>query len=139
MVIEPNGTVSSAVIPLYVIIRPYQITRETMIDGTISTYLGGDCHAEYNPANRELFVIIETKELHISMYGERVDGNEVDTFIGPVSEDGKVWTPQWIQLFNYGPDFPQDVNNIEPNPLPIFLDKVEDWRPPVDKQASPRR
>jgi hypothetical protein len=136
MVIEPNGIVSSALIPVgEVVIRPHQTTTVAMIDGNFSTYTGGDCFAEYNPANRELFVYIEVNDINIRAFNYRLEhGSTVDRFTGPVSEDGLVWKPSWINIFDYGPEFPQDVNAIEPEPC--IFDKVDSTLRPDSGQAS---
>jgi hypothetical protein len=138
MTIEPNGIVSSALIPLgEVTVRPHQTTEMKMIDGkSVSTFTGGDMFAEYNPANRELFVFIEVKEFHVRVFDVRTGGNTVSRFTGPVSGDGSVWSPDWIEIFDYGPKLPMDVNAIEPS-LCIF-DKVEEKQPTQEMQNKPK-
>ena len=127
-VIEPNGVVSSADIYLMnITIRPHQTTFVKMKDGNVSDFTTGDLSAEYNPANRELFVFIELRKFLIRFFDIRTGGSQVDRFIGPVSEDGKTWNCEWISLFDYGPDLPQDVNEMAPS-LCIF-DKVEEYKP----------
>jgi len=124
MVIEPNGVVSEAEIPLMMtIIRPHHNTKREMIDSSISDFNGGDMFADYNPATRGLTVFIELKSFLVRYYDIRTGGSRIDTFTGPVSKDGKVWKCDWISVFDYGPDLPQDVNEIEPTPC--TFDKVE--------------
>ena len=124
-VIEPNGVVSSAVIPLMnTTLKPHQTTLVKMNDENESTFTGGDIFAEYNPVNRELFVFIELKKFQIRYYDIRTGGSTVDRFTGPVSENGLVWRPEWINIFDYGPELPQSVDSIEPSPC--IFDKVEE-------------
>jgi len=124
IVIEPNGVVSSVVIPLMETeVKPHHTTEVEMRDGSTSTFTGGDFVAECNPITRELSVIAETKEFNIRFLDNRLDGNRLDSFSGPVSEDGEVWEPNWIEVFDYGPNFPQDENDIYPEP--VVFDKVE--------------
>jgi hypothetical protein len=112
IVLSPDGTVSSAVIPMGVAeVRPNQTTRFEMMDGSYSTFKAGNCVVEYAPATRELFVSIRMEEIHVVYLDNKIDGNSIDRFIGPVSQDGKVWTADWITVFDYGPRFPQDVND----------------------------
>jgi len=135
IVIEPNGTVGSAFIPLEVWVRPHQTTRLEMVDGNFSTFTGGDFLAEYNPANRELSVYIEVRKFNVRVFDVRTGGSTVDRFIGPVSEDGKVWRPDWINVFDYGPDLPQGEDTIAPA-LCVF-DKIEEKQQPTDGQKPP--
>ena len=125
IVLSPDGTVSSAVVHMgNVEIRPNQTTRMKMKDGSWSTFKAGDSIVDYTPATRDLFVSVEVEEMHIVYMDNVIDGNSIDRFVGPVSEDGKVWTADWINVFDYGPRFPQDPNNIFAEPL--IFDKIED-------------
>lgn len=105
-------------------IRPNQTTKVEMIDGSISTFKAGDCIVEYIPNTRELFVSVEMKEIHVVYLDNMLDGNSIDRFVGPVSKDGKTWTADWINVFDYGPHFPQDANDIYAGPL--IFEKVKD-------------
>lgn len=96
-----------------------------MKDGSISSITAGPCYAEYEPITRELFVSVELDEIHIRYMDHAMDGNRVDKFIGMVSEDGTTWTPDLITVFDYGPDMPQDVNDIYPEPM-VFEKVVEE-------------
>jgi hypothetical protein len=105
-------------------IRPNETTKIEMKDGQFSTYKAGDCPVEYTPATRELFVSIELEDIHIVFLDNVIDGKSTDRFVGPVSQDGKEWTTEWIKIFDYGPRFPQDPNDIYAEPL--VFDKIED-------------
>ena len=125
IVLKPNGRVSSAVIRMgEVEVRPNKTTRVEMADGKWSTFKTGDCVVEYTPATRELFVSIEMKKIHIRYMDNVVEGNSLDRFMGTVSEDGKVWMADWISVFDYGPRFPQEPNDIFAEP--IVFDKIEE-------------
>lgn len=95
-----------------------------MKDGSISSIRAGECYSEYNPVTRQLFVSVELEEIHIRYLDHAMDGNRVDKFVGTVSEDGLSWTPDLITVFDYGPLFPQDENDIYPEPM-IFEKVVE--------------
>ena len=123
IVLSPDGTVSSALIPMGAVeVRPNQTTEMEMKDGSISTFKAGDCIVEYMPDTRELFVIVEIEEFHIRFLDNRIDGNSIDRFIGPVSEDGKTWMADWINVFDYGPRFPQGPVYAQP----LTFEKIED-------------
>ena len=59
-----------------------------------------------------MFVSIELEEFHVRYLDIKTDGNSVDMFVGPVSDDGRIWTADWINVFDYGPDMPQDRNDM---------------------------
>ncbi len=125
IVLSPEGTVSSMRIPMCIVdLKPNQATKVKMKHGEFSTFEAGDCEVEYTPAKRELFVKIDMKRIHVAFPDDALEGSSVDRFMGPVSEDGKVWTADWINIFDYGPRFPQDANGIYAEPL--LFDKVED-------------
>lgn len=112
IVLARNGTVSSALVPLgEVEIRPNKTTKVEMADGSYSTYEAGDSIVEYIPDNRELFITVEIKKVHVIFKDNVFDGNSIDRFVGQVSEDGKVWTADWIRVCDYGPRFPMDAND----------------------------
>ena len=125
IVLSPDGTVSSAVIPMgEVQIKPNQTTTAKMKDGSLSTFKAGDCVVEYTPKTRELFVGIEMKDIHIKFQNNEIKGNSMDRFIGPVSQDGKYWKADWITVFDYGPLFPQDPNDV--TATPVVFEKMRD-------------
>ena len=64
------------------------------------------------------------ERIHIPFGPESVEGNSLDRFVGPVSEDAKVWTADWIAIFDYGPRFAQEPNEIFAQPL--VFDKTEE-------------
>lgn len=124
IVLNPNGAVSSAVIPMgEVEVRPNKTTRVEMADGKRSTFKAGDCIVEYTPATRELFVSIEMKKIHVVYVDNVVEGSSLDRFMGTVSQDGKVWTADLISVYDYGPRFPQEPNDIYAEP--VVFDKIE--------------
>jgi hypothetical protein len=125
IVLSPDGIVSSAIADMgRAEIRPNETTKIEMKDGQFSTYKAGDCPVEYTPATRELFVSIELEDIHIVFLDNVIDGKSTDRFVGPVSQDGKEWTTEWIKIFDYGPRFPQEPNDIYAEPL--VFDKIED-------------
>jgi len=100
-----------------VLVKPNQTTKVEMKDGNFSTYEPGKFDLEYTPETRELYVSIEIKKMHISLPGGWIDGNNLSRFTGPVSEDGRTWIADWIELFDYGPRFPQDPNDAYNGPV----------------------
>lgn len=125
IVLSPKGTVTSAVIPMgEVEVRPNRTTKVEMKDGSFSAYKAGDFVVEYAPETRELFVSVRIEEIHIRFLDNAIDGSSTDRFVGPVSEDGRTWMADWISVFDYGPRFPQDPNDIGAEPL--IFEKVEE-------------
>mgnify|MGYP001278345409 CR=1 FL=1 len=123
--LKPDGTVDSAVIPMGEIkVKPNRTTKVLMRDKSISTYKAGDCTVDYDPVSRELFVSVRMDSIHIKFADERIDGNSLDRFVGPVSADGKVWNADWMTIFDYGERFPQDPD--EPSMAqPLVFQKVQ--------------
>ena len=108
----PDGTLESAVIPLgNVRIRPKKVTHITMKDDQTSSIKAGPCDVKYSPETRNLYARIPLEDVHIVYENNVIDGNQVDQFMGAISEDGQTWVADWINSFNYGPRFPLDVKN----------------------------
>jgi len=122
--LNPDGTVSSAHIDMgNVDVRPNKATRVEMRDGQFSTYKAGDCIVEYTPATRELYVSVEMEQIRVVYLDNVIDGNSIDRFAGPVSQDGKTWIADWIKVFDYGPRFPQDPNDTYNGP--VTFEKID--------------
>jgi len=137
--IETNGIVSSAVTPFVgVEVKPGQTTKVEMADGNVSTFVAGDMYAEYTPATRELFVYVEIKEFHIRVQGIRTDGSRVDRLYGPVSEDGLIWKPDYIDILDLGPELPIDPTGAEATPL-VFDKVVEELATGEGKNKKPTK
>ena len=116
--IKPNGIVESVTIPLgQVKLKPNKITKVPMKDGSTSIYKAGDIEASYNPETSELFILVEVKDFNIAYKDNRITGHQTDRFVGPVSADGKYWTPTWVNVYDYGPRFPYDPNDSIGKPL----------------------
>ncbi len=123
IVLTPDGQIPEATVLWGDVVRPNQKTEFQMPD-CLSYLVGGDFAVEYRPVDRELSVSIELKDIHICLpIAAVVDGNSLDTFVGKVSEDGKVWEAGWITVTDWGPDFPQGPNDIIIEP--VVFNKVE--------------
>jgi len=136
IVLTPAGEVNSVLVPMAETeVRPNQTTEFEMQDGSFSHITAGECIAEYNPSTRELFVSIELKDIYVSFPADSLAGNSLDIFRGPVSKDGSTWNTEWTNIFDYGPRFPQDENDIN-NPQPIVFKKVEEQTKVADSNAA---
>jgi hypothetical protein len=108
-----SGTVKSALVPLgNVEIRPNKTTKVEMADGGTSIYKAGDCSVEYDPAGRQLRVVVRLDEVKIAFMDQRIEGHTEDAFLGTVSEDGSVWETSWLSFFDLGERFPMDPNSV---------------------------
>ncbi len=118
IVLSPDGRVASAIIPMgEVEIKPNRTTKAEMKDGSFSTFKAGDCIVEYTAKTRELFICIEMERIDIKFLDNEIIGSSTDRFMGTVSEDGRFWMADWITVYDYGPRFPQDANDIFAKPL----------------------
>jgi hypothetical protein len=125
IVLASDGTVSSFILPMgNVLVKPNSTTKVEMLDGSFSTFTAGDCIVEYDPDTRELFVDIQMERIHVVFMDNVIDGNSVNVFAGPVSEDGKNWYADFTEIFDYGPRFPQDPNEIFA--VPLTFEKVKE-------------
>lgn len=114
-VLTPDGRVSEVVDAWQEVLHANQTTDFNMTDGP-SYITAGNFYTGYRPSNRELFVTIELKDIHIFLPGLLVDANSVDYYSGPVSEDGNTWDAERINIFSFS-DLPQDPNAISPEPF----------------------
>ena len=127
IVLTPEGTVSSAITSyMGTEIRPNQTTKVELQYGGFSTFTAGDCPVGYDPVTRELSVVIYIEKFHTKFEDIVEDGYMKNIFSGKVSDDGKSWVPDWIELFDYGPGLQQDPNDAYNGVLPFA--KVADWK-----------
>ena len=125
IVLSQDGKVASAIIPMgRVKIRPNRTTKVELTGGGISTYKVGDCTVDYTPENRELYVSVDVQEIHIVFMDNRLDSNVKYYLVGEVSKDGKVWEPDFVEVFGYGTPLAKDPNDLSATPL--TFEKVKD-------------
>jgi hypothetical protein len=138
IVLSKDGKVESAVVSLAggTDVRPNETTTFEMKDGKMGRVTAGDCLVEYNPPTRELFVSIEIKEIYIPLGDDALTGNSVDLFKGPVSWDGKTWNAKWTAVFDYGPRFPQDENDVNNGIQTVVFRKVKEEPKVADSNSS---
>ena len=120
IVLSPEGTLSYAVIPrLGATIRPNQTTKIEMFDGTFTTFGVGDCPVDYDPVTGELSAVLYVEKLHSETGGVIEDGYMKDIFSGRVSNDGKLWNPDWMEFFDYGNGLTQPPDTTYMGQLPF--------------------
>ena len=97
IVIEPNGSISSAV---HTIARerlqPAQTKTVPAKQGGEGIFEAGNWLVQYNSDNRELTVEITLDHFNIQMGSEMVEGSSLDILTGIVSKDGKQWQTEWF-------------------------------------------
>lgn len=107
IVLEPDGTISSAVIAMgQNRIRPNETIRIEMFDDQISTYEAGDFEVDYNPITRKLAVTIALEHIDVKIGKDTLEGNSEDVFIGTVSKNGMTWEATLTQFYDYGERLP---------------------------------
>jgi len=74
----------------------------------------GQCDARYNPATRRLSVGITVDSFHTKSPVIDMSGNMNDSFDGAISEDGKSWTAQWLNIAVVPGLQNPDPNSIKP-------------------------
>ena len=101
-VFEPDGTISSAVISMGQIeLKPGQVTKLPMRYGGKGIFKPGVWTVHYNPANRVLTVEISLKSFYMELGRGILEGESTDIFVGPISEDGKIWRVDWTSFPDY--------------------------------------
>ena len=116
IVFEPDGTIESAVISLgHVRIKPGQITTIPMKLGGKGVFEPGMWTVQYLHQQRELIVEIAIENFHTELNGEIVRGSTRDFFIGPVSNDGKLW---WAERYTF-PEYIVDTETYHNYKLPF--------------------
>jgi hypothetical protein len=91
IVFEPNGVISSVVIPLASAkIRPGQITTVHGLQGEPGIFEPGNIEVCFDPQDNELSIYIKIKRVYMDMTSI-AEGSCEYFVIGSVSEDGKIW------------------------------------------------
>ena len=115
VMISKEGKVMSAVHALgAALVKPNEITYITMKDDSKSSYTGGDFTLIYEPAKREMEVTINLESIHIRFLDNKLDGSNQTIIGGVISEDYTTWDAEVIEVFDYGPRFPQEEGDIYP-------------------------
>ncbi len=114
--ISEEGRIFSAVHPLGIVtVKPNETVYTEMKDGSKSSYKGGDFTLVYEPGKRQIEVTINMKKIHVKFLDNEIKGHTETIIGGFVSDDFTVWDADIIEMFDYGPRFPQD----EPGPVPM--------------------
>jgi hypothetical protein len=122
IVIEPNGTISSAVVSLgRVRLEPGRKTTVPMKMGGKGVFQAGQWAVYYSPERRELTVEITIESFRVELGEDVVKGRTMDLFFGTVSPDGRSW---WASRFS----FPQYVADTK---------KYRDHKLIVDSNETP--
>ena len=115
IVFEPDGTISSAVIPLgRTKVAPGQTTVVPMKLGGKGVYKAGNWLVQYSPVSRELTVEIVIESFRAQIGPSAVKGSTRDYLTGTVSEDGKLWDVAWLSVPKYIVDIPERRNQELP-------------------------
>ncbi|MCJ7778147.1 MAG: hypothetical protein MUP16_07535 [Sedimentisphaerales bacterium] len=112
IVFEPNGAISSVVIPLgEVEVRPNQTTEAQGPKGEPGFFEAGNFQVYYNPQSREFSVNIKIKQFYLERVLEWnviLKGSWEYFIVGDVSEDGKTWAGDVFSS--------PDITVLEPDP-----------------------
>ena len=102
MVIEPDGSVASAVISFgRVRIIPGKSQTLTTQGGGEGLFEPGPWTVHYDPKTNDLIVKIVMSHIRIEMAEAVLEGTGVDTFAGPISAADGVWQAQWTNFSRY--------------------------------------
>ena len=123
IVFEPDGTISSATMPLGLDkLKPGETAEFDNGEGGSKGYFkaGRRWSVYYKPARRELSVELSLERYRVEMPGGGIiEGSSRDILSGRVSEDGKTWQAEWLTFPEYyittdeytNSQLPVDVND----------------------------
>jgi hypothetical protein len=97
-------------------------------EGTFLCFVFGLCYTNYNPATRELGVIVTLEDFHMQLPDEVLEADMEYRITGLVSEDGNRWD---AKLFNY--ISPKDGQPYLAGPEILVFNKVESIQPSPPK------
>ena len=114
--ISEGGEITSAVHPMgTALIKPNETTYRLMKDKQKSSYKGGDFTLIYDEETREMQVIIIVEKIHIKYLNNEIKGETETIILGNITEDFTTWDGEIIEVFDYGPRFPQ--LGVSPEPV----------------------
>ena len=101
-IFEPDGTISSAVIGLgKVRMKPGQIAEVPMQIGGKAVFEPGLWTVQYSVASGELSVEVVIDNFHMEERQQLLGGKATNMFVGPVSENDKIWQAEWFDFSDY--------------------------------------
>ena len=74
-------------------------------------YIFGPCKWSYDEKTRLLKISIVIDDFYVKSPGAELRCTLIDEFEGPVSKDGKTWTPKWTNIMRYDPPAPDRVSD----------------------------
>lgn len=114
IVIEPDGTISSAVVSLgRVRLKPGRKTIVPMKLGGKGVFHAGPWAVYYSHERRELTVEITIESFRVELGESVVKGRTMDLFSGTVSPDGRSW---WANRFSF-PEYVADTKKYRDHRL----------------------
>jgi hypothetical protein len=115
IVINKKGKIESAVIAMgRALVKPNETTTMKMMDGSTSSFTGGDFSLDYDSLKNEMEVNLIIKDIDVIFIDNEIKGHTEITIAGPIKEDSKVWEADVIERFDYGPRFPRDEKDLYP-------------------------
>lgn len=113
--ISKEGKVVSVIHPLGTVeVKPNKTVYAEMKDGSQSSYTGGDFTLIYDPDRREMEVTIKMEKIHVKYLDNEIIGTTETIIGGYLSGDFMVWDVDMLEIFDYGPRFPQNEEDIIP-------------------------
>jgi len=115
VVIEKDGTISSAVIPFgQVRVKPSQKITVPMKMNKTSVYESGQWAADYDPATGELAVTIVIDSFHVEVGPNGIiDGRITESLFGMVDEKENTWRAEWYTT----PVYIVNTDELKDHPL----------------------
>ncbi|MHC5163619.1 MAG: hypothetical protein ACYSO4_11020, partial [Planctomycetota bacterium] len=72
-------------------------------------YIFGPCEWSYDEKTKHLKITIVIDHFYLKADVSELECMLIDTFEGPISEDGKIWTATWTNTMRFDPPKPDVV------------------------------
>lgn len=119
---EKDGTVSAMrnFLDMYIEVAEggaYEQAPDANVDKASTL---GPVEAGFDPNGQILTVKVVTTYFMLHAYDQTIEGNSVDTFAGPVSQDGLIWNAEWRSLSQLVNGSPIDLNDPSVNSVIFY-------------------
>lgn len=122
--LDASGKVVSAYIQICAEeLYPNRTTYSRMVDGSLASFNAGEFNSVFDKEKNFLEVSLEIKSFKMQNNSDHISGQMRVIFSGYLAKDKQLWYADRLELPDYGPDFPIDVNDIEP--LPSRFSRVQ--------------
>lgn len=123
---EPDGSITKLI---HFLAGPIEVAsggvHKENSDGTYYLFLMDKCQTEYDAKSKNINVKVFVSHFEMKAPTGTIKGRIEDYLSGPVSEDGKTWHVNWVNLGWVEDATPPPVDLLFKNPKPLIFKKLE--------------